>query len=68
MAKARLGANLSNGRRVDMEITFDQDHPEDVVIYLTKLAEDVDVQTSKFLDQFSAAYMTAAFETEEDEF
>jgi hypothetical protein len=51
-----------------MELTFDQDHPEDVVLYLTKLAEDVDRQAAKFLDQFSAAYMEAAFETEEDEF
>lgn len=68
MAKARLGANLTNGRRVDMEITFDQDYPEDVVTFLRSLAKDVERQSNKFLDQFSAEYMAAAFETEEDEF
>lgn len=68
MAKARLGANLSNGRRVDMELTFDVEHPEDVVIFLTNLANDVDRQANKFLDQFSAEYAAAALEEAGDDF
>lgn len=53
MAKMRLGANVGDGRRVDMELTFDDDHPEDVVGFIKGMASEE--QLKKFLTAYLAS-------------
>jgi hypothetical protein len=60
MAKMKLGANVGDGRRVDMELTFDDDHPEDVIGFIKGLASEE--QLKKFL----TAYLHS-IEEDEDE-
>jgi hypothetical protein len=50
MAKMRLGANVGDGRRVDMELTFDDDHPEDVIGFLKGAASEE--QLKRFLQEY----------------
>lgn len=50
MAKMRLGANVGDGRRVEMELTFDDEHPEDVIGFLKGAASEE--QMKKFLTEY----------------
>lgn len=50
MAKMKLGANVGDGRRVDMELTFDDDHPEDVIGFLKGAASEE--QLKRFLQEY----------------
>lgn len=62
MAIAKLGGNVE-GRRVDMALTFDADHPEDVVAFLRGAASEE--QLGKFLDRYAieaTALMMDGFE------
>jgi hypothetical protein len=62
MAIAKLGANVE-GRRVDMAITFDADHPEDVIAFMK--GASTEEQLGKFLDRYAVeatALMLDGFE------